>query len=107
MVEMRRGAQAFYMQAELPPMDVMDLKGMIAQERVPGAEKATPQELLDILPNVVPCSTKNFVSVGEEYEGVYRADASWLKSLPTFQWDLLYKMGLPKVEKAKKSKKGK
>lgn len=111
MLEMRRGDMSYYMKAEFPPQDIQDLKGMVVEENVPGAKNAaSPDELIKLLPDFHPVSIQHFQEcndpyTGEKMAGVFRANPEWMKDLPEFQWDTMYKIcGLNKPEKKKKTK---
>ena len=82
---------------------------MSIEEHVAGAKDAkTPEELLKLLPNVKPSSTEHFQEcrdwqTGELMEGVFRVNPEWMKSLPEFQWDIMYELTgrMPKKPKRK------
>ena len=98
LIEIVRAGVAMYCQAELPPPDLYDAKGMIIQERFKGVKD--PEALLNAIPEVRPVAASCFQQVGE---GIYKImDADAIAALERFQWDQLYNL----AGVAKKAKKG-
>ena len=88
LIEIVRAGVAMYCQAELPPPDLYDAKGMIIQERFKGVKD--PEALLNSIPEVRPVAASCFQQVGE---GIYKImDADAIAALERFQWDQLYNL---------------
>ena len=78
--------QVFYMRAEVPDEDTLDIQAMRAEMKLGGAACKDAKELFDMLPVINPRATSIMEEVNAE-AGLFRiTDREFFETLPMFKW---------------------
>ena len=84
LVEVRQGANVYYMRADCPDAEVLDARAMYFEKKYASAR--TPAALFATIPSIPPTVTDVIAPVDVD-AGRYRlVSTAWCKELPVFKW---------------------
>jgi len=80
------GEQVYYMRAEVPDEDTLDIQALRAEHKMGGADCKTPKELFDMLPVINPRATVIMQEVNATTGQFTITDREFFQTLPMFKW---------------------